>query len=184
MNQTPMNKRDRQRFVYGLLKNKLPKKETIYSPATICDLLYFGGRYGFSQEKGREIWYLINTHNEKLGIKEPLLKVLEAAPTSNSDEINGSDPRVLNGTIGVVFAISPPSGPVASISVRVENGNEYKFRQIRTNGRGALYWPFRPSYATTFHKVQGMTLRHVFIDTHHTMMDGMFYVGSSRVRAA
>ncbi|KAF1758777.1 hypothetical protein GCK72_016067 [Caenorhabditis remanei] len=66
----------------------------------------------------------------------------------------------------------------------MENGVEYKIRQIRSNGRGAMYWPFRPSYATTFHKVQGMTLRNVFIDTHHSMMDGMFYVGSSRVRSA
>ncbi|KAF1762886.1 hypothetical protein GCK72_011150 [Caenorhabditis remanei] len=60
--------------------------------------------------------------------------------TSFDDKENKkSDPRVLNGTIGVVFAISPPSGTVASISVRLENGNEYKIRQIRTNGRGAQH---------------------------------------------
>ncbi|KAF1762872.1 hypothetical protein GCK72_011135 [Caenorhabditis remanei] len=97
---------------------------------------------------------IIESHNATL---------LNTSFDDKENKINGSDPRVLNGTIGVVFAISPPSGTVASISVRLENGNEYKIRQIRTNG--ALYWPFRPCYATTFHKVQGMILSHVFIDT-------------------
>ncbi|KAF1762890.1 hypothetical protein GCK72_011154 [Caenorhabditis remanei] len=50
--------------------------------------------------------------------------LLTTSCDDKENKINGSDPRVLNGTIGVVFAISPPSGPVASISVRLENCNE------------------------------------------------------------
>ncbi|EFP01536.1 hypothetical protein CRE_09854 [Caenorhabditis remanei] len=107
--------------------------------------------------------------------------ITESQIGDNSD--NGEKPRMLNGMLGVVLSIYPAYGMVEKILVRLENGHKYRIRPIPRSLTGELYWPFRPCYATTFHKVQGMTLRHVVVDTSHNLKDGMFYVGCSRVQS-
>ncbi|EFP01539.1 hypothetical protein CRE_09853 [Caenorhabditis remanei] len=96
---------------------------------------------------------------------------------------NDDKPRMLNGMMRSVLQLRPAYGIVDRVLVILENGIKHRTRQIPRSLTGDLYWPFRPCYATTFHKVQGLTLRHVAVDTHHNLKDGMFYVGCSRVRS-
>ncbi|EFP00514.1 hypothetical protein CRE_21803 [Caenorhabditis remanei] len=71
-----MNRRQRQGFAIGTLRNKLERGVRL-SPGVIRDLVYFGGKFGFSRGVGLDLFELIRDNNDLIELDPEFLRKLE-----------------------------------------------------------------------------------------------------------
>lgn len=98
---------------------------------------------------------------------------------------NDPEGRFFNGSIGIVTGFSSTGFPVVDFGDRWDYTvypEEWEYKRGDRTTAAITQIPVRLAYAITVHKSQGMTLDAAELDLSNAFVEGMGYVGLSRVK--